>query len=136
MHFAEKSKFKVNDMFVCLMDYSYHYKCGDVLNIIEVVPPNSKPKSFCHTSYVDLMNQFSYVVNCGTWNIHMLECDLSIKKDFMPQKIKWEDYSINQKQISTAIFEYLEKRGYSPNRKRGIKGVFRNGSLIVQVKKK
>jgi hypothetical protein len=47
---------------------------------------------------------------------------------------KYEDYNINQKQISTAIFEYLEKRDKIPNRKEGIKYNTKWGNLTAWIK--
>jgi len=38
---------------------------------------------------------------------------------------KYEDFSLDYRKISTAVFEYLLKRGYKPNRKKGVKSDWR-----------
>jgi len=49
---------------------------------------------------------------------------------------KYKQFTISSRTICTAIFEYLERRGYKPDRKRGIKtDRFDGASLMVQVKK-
>jgi len=36
------------------------------------------------------------------------------------KKNKYKDYYVSQKTVSTAIFEYLERKGLKVNRKKGI----------------
>lgn len=40
---------------------------------------------------------------------------------------KYKDYYVSKKTISTAIFEYLERKGLRPDRKRGMVSVTSNG---------
>ncbi len=53
---------------------------------------------------------------------------------------KYKNLVMAPRTISIAIFEYLEKRGYKPNRKKGIQkvrgwGGFETGDLMLQVEK-
>lgn len=41
-------------------------------------------------------------------------------KNYKTKQNKWTDYSLSRKQQSTAILEYLEKRGKVVDRKRGV----------------
>jgi len=134
MQFSEPAKFKVGNRFSFIKGESQHWYKGEVIKIVEIVPPGSKPTCYCHHGYFHPVNQFSYVVTQGEWYVQTLESTL-LNKCKKANK-EWEDHYISHSAISTAIFEYLEKRGFKPNRKKGIRSGSRNGDLIVRVEKK
>lgn len=124
-----KPKFKVGNQFQCLFSDDDGAMCapyflkGSKYEIINVVSPGELPTCHCGLQIYVPETEISYVIenieNERTCRIP--EKFLSDKKRWKSTKKLYEYYTMSKPRVATAIFEYLEKRGFKPNRKRGIK---------------
>lgn len=139
-----KPKFKVGQKFVCINHWDSNYCLeDDFIEIIEIVEPNQTPKNdFITRFYPENLDNVSYIVHNKKFQmLRIVEAHLSEGYFFKKLPKEWEDHFISSSMVSTAIFEYLEKRGFKPDRKRGVRdaatiGGFRTGDYFVKVEKK
>lgn len=128
-------KFKLNQRFKALKNESVGNieELGFVpmplgtYEVIDIVYPGCNVSTFCSRSFIEPVETFSYVMRLlneySTFNIYtiqILEEILSDETLWNKVTTRWKEYAINKKEVSTAIFNYLENNGFNVNRKSGI----------------